>query len=188
MADSSSISAKWGWFLLLGLVSMVAGVFALVNPLVVTLVSVIFIGASLMVGGVFQLIQSFMTKEWSGFTLGIIGGLLSIIGGILIMREPVAGSVIITLLLLAVLVVSGVVRIVIALRHRELRMWWFLALGGLVSVVAGILLYATLPWSSLWILGTLIGIELLFEGAGWISFSLDLRKHRAGMFKAIAVA
>jgi uncharacterized membrane protein HdeD (DUF308 family) len=186
MADNSAISAKWGWFMLLGLVSIAAGIFALIHPVIVTLVGVIFIGASLIVSGVFQLIQSFMTKEWSGFTLGLIGGLLSIVGGVLIMQEPVTGSVIITLFLLVVLVVSGIVRIVIALRHRELPMWWVLALGGLVSVVVGILLYATMPWSSLWILGTLIGIELVFEGAGWTSFSLDLRKRRAGLLKAAA--
>ncbi len=179
MSDQSTIASKWGWFLLLGVVSLIAGVFAIAHPLLVTLAGVIFIGASLLVGGIFQVIQSFMTKEWRGFALSIIGGLLSIIGGVLIMQEPVAGSIVITLFLLAVLVVSGVVRIVIAVQHRDMPMWWLLALGGLVSVVVGVLLYATMPWSSLWILGTLIGVELIFEGVGWTSFSLDLRRrHR----------
>lgn len=176
MSGSLSISAKWGWFLLLGIVSIVAGIFAMAHPLLVTLAGVIFIGASLLIGGTFQVIQSFMTKEWSGSALGVIGGFLSIIGGVLTMQEPAIGSVIITLFLLAALVVGGIVRIVIALRHRDLPMWWLLALGGLVSVVVGVMLYATMPWSSLWILGTLIGVELIFQGAGWTGFSLDLRR------------
>lgn len=176
MSGSSSVSSKWGWFLLLGVVSIVAGVFAIAHPLVVTLASVIFIGASLFVGGVFQVVQSWFTKDWSGFALSIIGGLLSIIGGVLVMQEPVTGSVIITLFLLAALVVSGITRIVIALRHRDLKAWWLLALGGLASVVIGIMLYMSMPWSSLWILGTLIGVELLFQGVGWTAFAMDLRR------------
>lgn len=179
MSGSAAISAKWGWFLLVGVVSIVAGVFAIAHPLLVTLVGVIFIGASLLVGGAFQVIQSFMTKQWGGFLLALFSGLLSIVGGLLIMQEPAVGSVIITLFLLAVLVVGGILRIMIAMRHRDLPMWWLVALGGLVSVVVGVMLYATMPWSSLWILGTLIGVELIFQGVGWTGFSLNLRqRHR----------
>ena len=39
-----------------------------------------------------------------------------------------------------------------------------MALSGLISIVIGILLYASLPWSGLWVLGTLIGVELLVQG------------------------
>ncbi len=179
MSGNASISAKWGWFLLLGIVSILAGMFAIAHPLMVTLAGVIFIGASLLVGGVVQVIQSFMMKEWQGFAFGILGGLLSVIGGVLIMQQPAAGSVIITLFLLAALVIGGILRIVIALRHRDLPLWWVLACGGVVSVVVGVALYASMPWSSLWILGTLIGVELIVQGLGWSGFAFDLRKRHS---------
>ena len=95
---------------------------------------------------------------------------------------PVTGSAVITLFLLAALVVGGATRIVIALQHRDLPLWWVLAVGGVVSVIVGVALYAAMPWSSLWILGTLIGVELIFQGVGWASFSFDLRKrHNAAV-------
>ena len=106
-----------------------------------------------------------------------------IVGGVLIMQEPVTGSVIITLFLLVVLVVSGIVRIVIALRHRELPTWWLLALGGLVSVGVGILLYATMPWSSLWILGTLSRYRVNFRGCWLDQLQSRLRKAAPGCSK-----
>jgi uncharacterized membrane protein HdeD (DUF308 family) len=99
-----------------------------------------------------------------------------VIGGLLIMDEPAQGSLIITLLLLMALTVSGIVRIVIALRHRELKYWWLMALGGLCSALIGVWLFAALPWSGLWVLGTLIAVELLIQGVTWLQFGLALRR------------
>ena len=41
------------------------------------------------------------------------------------------------------------------------------------------LLYASLAWSGLWVLGTLIAIELLVQGAGWLYFGIALRLTRS---------
>ncbi len=132
------------------------------------MVRVIFIGAKVLVGGFFQIVQAFMTKQWSGFLLNLLVGILYVIGGFLIMQEPVHGSFIITLLLLSAILVGGMTRIMIALRHRELSGWWLMLLGGIISVILAIMLYASLPWSGLWVLGTLIAIELLIHGCTWL--------------------
>jgi uncharacterized membrane protein HdeD (DUF308 family) len=171
----TQVASKWGWFVALGLVLILAGVFALGDVVAVTLVSVIFIGAMLLVGGIFQIVQAFMTKQWSGFLLNLFVGLLYVIGGFLIMQEPVHGSFIITLLLLAAILMGGITRIMIALRHRELSGWWLMLLGGTISVILAIILYASLPWSGLWVLGTLIAIELLIHGFTWLQVGLSLR-------------
>jgi uncharacterized membrane protein HdeD (DUF308 family) len=172
----TQVASKWGWFVALGLVLILAGVFALGDVVAVTLVSVIFIGAMLLVGGIFQIVQAFMTKQWSGFLLNLFVGLLYVIGGFLIMQEPVHGSFIITLLLLAAILMGGITRIMIALRHRELSGWWLMLLGGIISVILAIILYASLPWSGLWVLGTLIAIELLIHGFTWLQVGLSLRQ------------
>jgi uncharacterized membrane protein HdeD (DUF308 family) len=48
-------------------------------------------------------------------------------------------------------------------------------LGGVVGVAVAVLLYMSLPWSSLWLLGTLIAIELIFNDVGWIRLGFALR-------------
>jgi uncharacterized membrane protein HdeD (DUF308 family) len=88
----------------------------------------------------------------------------------------VAGAILITLLLVVALVLGGILRIVVALRHREMRRWWLMALSGLVSVVIGLMLYVSLPWSGLWVLGTLIGVELIVQGVTWLMFGTTLRR------------
>ncbi len=115
------ITGKWGWFVALGVLSILAGLFALTDVVAFTLVSTIFIGAMLLVSGIFQIIHAFATKTWGQFALTVLLGLLYVAGGLLIMDEPVQGSFVITLMLLIALVVSGIVRIVIALRPRAGR-------------------------------------------------------------------
>jgi uncharacterized membrane protein HdeD (DUF308 family) len=172
----SGITMKWGWFAALGILSIVAGFLALLDVVAFTIISVIFIGAMLLVSGIFQVVHAFATKTWRHFGINVVLGVLYVVGGLLIMREPVRGSLVITIFLLAALVVGGIMRIVIALRHRELRYWWLMAIGGVISVVIGILLWASLPWSSLVLLGTLIAFELIVMGVTWLQFGLALRR------------
>ena len=79
------VTGKWGWFVALGVGLILAGFVAF------TLISVIFIGAAFLVGGVMQVIHAFMTKGWSAFALNLLCGLLTVAGGLLIMMEPVQG-------------------------------------------------------------------------------------------------
>jgi uncharacterized membrane protein HdeD (DUF308 family) len=172
------VASKWGWFVALGVVLLLLGVLALGDVVVVTLISTIFIGAMLLVGGVFQVVHAFMVKTWSGFLLSMLGGIVYAVGGLLIMNEPVQGALVITLFLIVALMIGGILRIVVAVRHREINGWWLMALSGVISVLIGFLLYASFPWSGLWVLGTLIGVELLVQGATWLMFGIALRRMR----------
>lgn len=173
-----ALSGKWGWFVALGLVMTVAGVLALGDTVFVTLISVIFIGAALLVSGVFQIIHAFANKGWGAFLFALLSGVLYVVGGFLIMREPVTGSVLITALLLVALAFGGVLRVIMALRHREVRGWWLLLVGGVISIVLAVVLYLSLPWSGLWVLGTLIAIELIIQGVSWTSVGFAMRAMR----------
>jgi uncharacterized membrane protein HdeD (DUF308 family) len=172
------VADKWGWFVALGAALLLLGVFALGDAVAVTLISTMFIGAMLLVGGVFQAVHAFMVKTWSGFLLSMVGGIVYAVGGLLIMDEPVQGALVITLFLIFALMIGGVLRIVVAARHREMNGWWLMVLSGLVSVLIGLLLYASLPWSGLWVLGTLIGVELVVQGVTWLMFGMALRRMR----------
>jgi uncharacterized membrane protein HdeD (DUF308 family) len=140
----------------------------------------ILIGASPLVGGAFQIIHAFLTKEWHSFAVSLSCGVLYLIGGLSIMNEPMQGALALTILAGATLVVSGIVRILFALEHRNMSAWGIVFLSGVVSIVVGCLLYLTLPWSGLWVLGILIAVELFVQGASWLYFGLTLRSaHQA---------
>ncbi len=172
------LAGKWGWFVGLGIIMLIGGVLALGDTVLVTLLSVIFIGAVLVVSGIVQIIHAFANKGWASFLFALLCGALYIVGGLLIMGEPVQGSILLTIFLLAALAVGGVLRIVIALRHREVHGWWLLLIGGVISLALAVLLYISLPWSGLWVLGTIIAVELIIQGASWVSMGFALRGMR----------
>ena len=166
----------WGWFVALGIVQLVLGIIAWFDVIAFTIAGVIFIGALVLVAGIFQIVHSFMDREWGGFALHLLVGILYVIGGFLLMNDPLPGAVIITIFVAAALVIGGILRIAMAVQHRHMPGWWLLLLGGIVSVIVGVMLYLMLPWSGLWVVGTLIAVELIFHGVSWIQFGLALRK------------
>ncbi|GBQ69823.1 hypothetical protein AA103196_2322 [Ameyamaea chiangmaiensis NBRC 103196] len=169
------LAQRWGLFVALGVASIILGVIAWIDAINVSLASTVIIGGVLLVAGIVQIVHAFNVRDWAGFALSSMGGVLYGLCGILIMREPVAGSMIITAFIAAFLVIVGLSRIVIAATHRTLGGWWIILFGGLVSLLIGIMLYMTLPWSGLWLIGTFVGVELIVAGFSWIQIGLALR-------------
>jgi uncharacterized membrane protein HdeD (DUF308 family) len=166
----------WGWFVALGVAQLALGVVAWFDVIAFTIAGVIFIGALLLVAGVFQVVHAFMDREWGGFALHMLIGLLYVVGGFLLMDEPVRGSVVITILVAAALVIGGVLRVAMGIQHRGMPGWVLIIVSGLISLVVGVMLYLLLPWSGLWVVGTLIAVELIVHGVSWIQFGLALRR------------
>ena len=173
-------TAHWGWFVAAGVGMLVLAVIVLADVVAASIASVIVIGAMMFVGGIIQIAQALVTmRGWRNFLFCLLGGVLYLVGGAFIIQEPVQGSVVITIFLLVAMMVGGIVRIIIALRHRELPGWWLMLIGGLISIIVSFMLYLTLPWSGLWVLGTLIGVELIVQGLTWLRFGFALRAIRA---------
>jgi uncharacterized membrane protein HdeD (DUF308 family) len=86
------------------------------------------------------------------------------------------GSVVITILVAAALVIGGILRIAIGVQHRHAPGWALLIVSGVISLLVGVMLYMTLPWSGLWVVGTLIAVELIMHGVSWVQFGLALRR------------
>jgi uncharacterized membrane protein HdeD (DUF308 family) len=166
----------WGWFVALGIGQIVLGVIAWFDVIAFTIFGVVFIGAMLLVAGVFQIIHAFMDRGWRAFILDLLVGVLYVIGGFLLMAEPVQGSLIITIFVAVALIVGGILRMIIAVQHRHMPGWIMLLVSGLISLVVGVMLYLTLPWSGLWVVGTLIAVELIVHGVSWLQFGLSLRR------------
>lgn len=168
---------KPNWFIGIGVVLLILGGIAFVDTVVTTLASIIVIGFLLIFSGVAYLAQSFAHRDVEGsrFWITALMGFLYVLGGILLIQEPATGSVFLTAFLAGCLMASGVMRALWAAGHRYVANWWTLILSAVVALLTGVLIFVTLPWSGLWLIGTFIAIELIFGGISALSFGLSLR-------------
>jgi uncharacterized membrane protein HdeD (DUF308 family) len=172
------LSRNWGWLLAFGILSIILGTVGMGMTFGLTLVSVVFFGALLIVGGTFQLVDAFKCQGWKGALWHILIALLYIAGGLLIVVDPVLASETLTLALAAVLIAVGVSRVMMALQHRGQTGWGWLVLSGVISIALGAMIVAKWPMSGMWVIGLFVAIELIFNG--WAYLFVALAARRAG--------
>src|SRR5262245_61039791 len=78
----SELRAKWGWFVALGVLMLIAGVVALGNELLATVVTVYYVGAMMLVAGIFEIIHAFGVKSWGRFFWWLISGIVYALAGV----------------------------------------------------------------------------------------------------------
>jgi uncharacterized membrane protein HdeD (DUF308 family) len=178
-SDVEPLRAKWGWIVALGAVYLIAGFVALGSVLLATVASVFVVGIMMLVAGFAEVINAFEVKTWGKFFLWLILGLLYIVAGFVTIQNPVLAAVLLTFVLGCALVVSGVMRIVLAFFMKHGTPWGWVALSGVVTLLLGLIILGHWPVSSLYILGILLGIDLVVAGASWIGVGLTLRGRRA---------
>lgn len=165
---------SWWLYLLLGIVLIIAGVCVLGDVAVASVVSAMFIGWAIVIAGVLEIVHAFSARGWKGFLLDLLVGALYIAGGFMLLSNPLAATVSLTLLIGAIWIVSGLFRMLLA--GAIWREGGFgLLLSGILAVLAGALILAQWPSSALWVLGLLLGIDLIVHGAAWIAYAFNVR-------------
>ena len=169
------IPLKSGWLLALGIVLIVVGTFSVVVSIVATLATVILFGWLLLFTGAVEAFYAFHQSKWTGILLHVVNAALSLVAGFLLVADPAAGAVVLTLLMAMFFMIGGLFRIVatlvMALPHRG----WLL-LSGIVTLLLGVLIWRQLPGAAVWVIGTLVGIDMLFIGWSWVMLSLAVRR------------
>jgi uncharacterized membrane protein HdeD (DUF308 family) len=169
--------SHWLWFALLGALLVICGTAAIIFPhltVITTFAATTVMGILLMLGGVATVISAFWAGRWSGLLLQLLVGILYIACGFVVTENPVVSALAITVFLAVSFIVLGTFRIIAALMLRFPQWGWAL-LNGVVTLLAGVVIYRQLPFDAFWVLGLLIGLEMLFNGWTWIMLALSLR-------------
>jgi uncharacterized membrane protein HdeD (DUF308 family) len=180
-----TLSRNWGWLLALGILMIVLGAFAIAAPYGATLAVQFALGWILVIGGIAEAIHAFMARGWGGFLLELLSAILYLVVGVLLLVNPVGGALALTIVLAVFLIVEGIFKIMMAMRVRDHRGWGWLLASGVLSVILGVLIWAEWPASGLWVIGLLVGIQLLFTGWSLVMLALAARAHRQAIAPAI---
>ncbi len=173
--DMERARKYWWMFLLLGILLALGGVVAITYPCVTSVGAMMVLGIILIVSGVFTLIGAFWAGKWNAILLQVLVGILYIMAGLAIRDAPLESIAIVTMFLAVFFVVGGAFRIVVALVERFPQWGWSL-LNGVVTLLLGVIIYDSFPYSAFWVIGVLVGVELLLNGWTWIMLSIVIRR------------
>jgi uncharacterized membrane protein HdeD (DUF308 family) len=165
---------EWGWYLVLGILLILLGIYAIVYGEAATLAAIIVLGIVLLVAGIVQIVGAFMARGAGHVILALLVGVLDIIVGLMLLQHPGIGALTITLLLAALFVFGGIFRFVSALWLQFPQYGW-VALSGALTFILGILLWLQWPVSAAWFIGFIVGLNFIFVGITWAMLALRLK-------------
>lgn len=158
------LALRWGSVIAVGVAMILAGVLSVAFADAAGQALITFLGWLLLVGGAVQLAGALRVRAWRGGSMTVAVALLRVGTGILFIAAPRAWASAIVLLVGLYFLVDGAFRVLLALQARPARGWGYLLAGGSLALLLGLLLVAKLSGEGAFVVGTLFGIHLLFDG------------------------
>jgi len=161
-------------YLVQGGLLALAGVLALIFPLIFGTGVLVLIGWLLILSGIVQAIGLIGAHKVPYFWLQLVSVVLGIVVGFLLISRPEAGLLAVALLLVVFFMIEGVARIAFALMIRPMQDWIYLLASGVFGILIAMILAANLGAAAQWLLGTLVGFYLLAAGVslGYLAWNL----------------
>jgi len=147
---------------IIGLLAIVSPQFTVITTLGVTL----FIGWLFLIGGVIQVFSSFQEKGapfWGLLLLGILGTLV----GIFLVFNPLQGIASLTMLLSILIFLNGIFHIALAFQFKGAP-FWIALIGGILGILLAFIIWNNWPFSAVWVIGIIFGVNMLFSGISQI--------------------
>lgn len=166
--DTTTHASGWwrGATVLEGVVLLLLGLGAILMPLAATMAATLLFGSLLFAAGVVSLITSLFDWRATGFIWRLLWGAIAALAGLCILFHIWLGALSLTFLLGVSLVLQGAISVghAVAHRHRKRCPWGWMAIGGLVTAVLGLLMIWALPHTGLVIPGLFLAVNLFTYG------------------------
>jgi uncharacterized membrane protein HdeD (DUF308 family) len=172
----------WGVPMAIGILLIIGGAFALVASVLTSIVTIIYVGAMLLVVGALEIVSAFRVRGTGPLLIYFLAGVLAFVIGGLFLYRPFAGLASLTLLIAGYLFAGGLFRGITAIAIRYPRWGWNLAYA-IVALALGVYVIVSWPLSSFWVLGTVVAVEIIARGFALVAASWVLRdrEHHGGM-------
>lgn len=177
--DSTNLRKFSTWFLVYGIILIITGIFSILVPEVATLAAEIFIGWLLLISGLIGIFAVFSAgTSMPGFGWNLLTAFLYAACGAALLWSPLAGVLTLTLFLTAYLLAGGVMQIIAAFGFRTSmpKIWGWVLVSGVIDVALAVLIFSGLPGTAAWVLGLLVGLNLLTTGVALVMAALHARK------------
>jgi uncharacterized membrane protein HdeD (DUF308 family) len=169
------IRGSWRGSVALGVVVMIAGGIAGTNLFVAGSASILYIGAVMFAGGLLELVDAMAVADWRGERLRLLAGAIYGFAGAIIIFDPLFASATLSLALAILLSFVGALRIAFGFQHHDEEAQGSVVAAGAFTVIAAAVVLVAWPGISLWLLGTVLIVDLIFQGWSFATLGLAIR-------------
>jgi uncharacterized membrane protein HdeD (DUF308 family) len=170
------VKKSLGWCIALSVLMIVAGLLAIVMPPVAGIAVTILVGWLLVFSGLAHFVYAWHTRSTGSIIWEILVGIAYVFVGGYVLYHPLLGMASLTLALAIYLFAESVLEFIMAVRLRPQPGTGWLFVDGFITLILAIMIWRTWPSSTAWVLGTLVGISMLFSGIPRLMISLAARK------------
>ncbi|MGO9135492.1 MAG: HdeD family acid-resistance protein [Methylovirgula sp.] len=173
-AITGALNAHWRLLIFQGAIMIILGVAAIAWPVAATIAIDFYIGWLFLIAGIVGLVVMFSAANIPAFLWSLITAALSLAVGVLLLWKPVEGAVSLTLLLTVFFIVEGVFQTVISIAYRDVitRTWGWMLASGISDLALAAIIILGWPKSAVWVLGLLVGINLITSGWAMVMAAL----------------
>src|SRR6056297_3139512 len=164
---------NWFLWLLVGILSVIAGIVALANPFAATLSAELLAGYMFTAIGILTLISAFQDQGWGARIWAILLGVVITVFGFNLITHPLEGILQLTIIAATLMLIIGVFRIIMAFTPMAAGARGILIVAGLLSVALSVMIFTNFPQSGAIVLGVFLAIELISNGISLIFVALD---------------
>ena len=169
------VTKDWGWLLAAGILSVAGGTAALLAPGLATGIAGIFIASALFVVGCFNLVGTCFVEKGHRLESSLTGVIQVLLASVMAFY-PFATLMSLTILIAGFMLADGIFRIALAFQTRDLPGWGWTMAGGFAGVATSVIVMVAMPQASFWVIGILVGVNLISVGAARIAVAMAGRK------------
>jgi len=176
MTLPSLIGKSIRWSIILSVLMIVAGILAIVVPPAAGIAVTILVGWLLVFCGVMHFVYAWHTRSTGAMIWEVLVGVAYVLVGGYVLSHPLLGMASLTLALAIYLFAEAILEFVLGIRLRPRAGSGWLFVDGVITLVLAVMIWRTWPSNTAWVLGTLVGLSMLFSGISRLMISLAARK------------
>ncbi len=165
-----------GWYIGFAVLFIILGIISIAEPMMAALAVALLVGWLLIFGGGAHLVSAFSGGGAGRVIWQVLIGIVYLVGGFYFLTHPLLSVGTLTLVLAGIILAEGVFEIIAYFKTRSSGASVWLLINGLITLLLGGLIWFHWPSSSVWAIGTLLGVNLLMTGITRLMFGLAARK------------
>jgi uncharacterized membrane protein HdeD (DUF308 family) len=165
-----------GWSIALSVLLILAGLFAILIPPLSGLAVTLIFAWMMILSGITHFVFAFKTHTTGGVLWELLVGAIYLFTGVYLLLHPLSALIALTLILAFYLFFEGVVETILSFQLRPRHGANWLLIDGIVTLILAIMIWRSWPASTVWVIGTLVGISMIFSGFSRLMLSLAARR------------